>query len=208
MPRLLVLIFCLIAPIAHAEGRAGTFDYYLLSLSWSPNWCAGEGAGRGSPQCAGDYGFVLHGLWPQYERGWPDDCRSSFAPPSRAMTNGMTDIMGDAGSAWHQWNKHGVCSGLSPDAYYALARQAYGRVAIPEIFTVLSREISLPAELVERAFLRDNPGLEVDQITITCQSGAIQEVRLCLTRDLDFRRCGADAIRDCTLEDAVMAPIE
>ena len=202
----------LAAPSVRAEGRAedqaGDFDYYVLSLSWSANWCALEGDDRGSPQCDAGRGFdwVLHGLWPQYEDGWPSDCRTAFAPPSRGMTGAMADIMGTSGLAWHQWNKHGTCSGLPPADYFALAREAYGRIARPEVLRQIDRTFRIPAGLIEEAFLRDNPGLAADQITITCRDGHIQEARICLTPDLEPRRCGADVIRDCTLRDALLEP--
>jgi ribonuclease T2 len=44
-------------------------------------------------------------------------------------------------------------------------------------------------------------------VTVTCKDRAVQEVRVCLTRDLVPRRCGADVIRDCTLKDASMDPV-
>lgn len=192
-----------------AQHVAGEFDYYVLSLSWSPGWCAIEGDARAAPQCdhGAGHGWILHGLWPQYESGWPSDCRTGHAPPSRAMTTAMADIMGSSGLAWHQWRKHGSCSGLSPADYFLLSRLAYGGVEIPPVFQMLSREVALPASVVEEAFLASNPELSADQITITCRDGHIQEARICLTRELDFRRCGADAIRDCTLSDARLPPV-
>ena len=202
------LLACLATPL-WAEDRAGEFDYYVLSLSWSPNWCLREGNSRNSPQCDedADFGWVLHGLWPQYERGWPANCRSSFRPPSRSMTGDMADIMGTSGLAWHQWNKHGTCSGLDPADYYALSREAFDGVTRPQVFRDLDHAVTLPASLIEEAFLRDNPDLSADGITITCKDGGIQEARICLTRDLTPRRCGTDVIRDCSMSDADFAPI-
>ena len=205
---LLVLLFSV--GIARAEGEpAGDFDYYVLSLSWSPTWCALEGDRRGSPQCDADkdFGWVLHGLWPQYERGWPSYCRTDARNPSRADTAAMTEIMGSSGSAWHQWNKHGRCSGLSSDDYYALAREAYGRVNRPDILRRVDKPIRLPASVIEDAFLEANPAWGADMVTITCKSRRIQEARICLTRDLKPRTCGADVIRDCSQTDALFDPI-
>jgi ribonuclease T2 len=119
----------------------------------------------------------------------------------------MADLFGSAGSAWHQWNKHGSCSGLSPDDFYALAREAYGRITRPAVLRDLDRTVTLPATLIEDAFIRDNPFIKPDQITITCRSGRIQEARICLTRDLDPRVCGSDVIRGCSLNDALFDPI-
>ena len=194
---------------AHAQDVAGAFDYYVLSLSWSPNWCAIEGDARNSPQCdeSEDFGWILHGLWPQYERGYPADCNTIFRNPSRRQTGDMADIMGTSGLAWYQWKKHGTCSGLSAQGYMDLSREAYGRVTRPEVFRQLDTSVKLPASIVEEAFLKANPKLERDMITITCKQGYIEEVRLCLSRDLDPVPCGRDVIRDCTAKDALFDPI-
>lgn len=198
------------AGMAMADGeKAGDFDYYVMALSWSPTWCALEGDRRGSPQCdaEADFGWVLHGLWPQYENGWPSYCPTNARNPSRSDTRDEADLFGSSGNAWHQWNKHGRCSGLRADDYYALAREAYDRVTRPELLRKLEDPIRVPAKVIEQAFLEDNPQLTADQITITCKSGRIQEARICLTRDLEPRRCGADVIRDCTMSDALLDPI-
>ena len=204
-----ILAVCLWAGAARAQDTAGDFDYYVLSLSWSANWCAYEGDARNSPQCdaANDFGWVLHGLWPQYESGYPQDCRTAFRPPSRAQTGAMADVMGTSGLAWHQWNKHGVCSGLDSQGYYALSRQAYGKVTRPDVLRKLRDPVTLPASLIEEAFMQANPSLAPDQITITCRAGYIQEARICLTRDLAFRDCGADVVRDCTMQSARFEPM-
>ena len=205
----IIALLCVLALPAKAQDVSGEFDYYVLSLSWSPNWCALEGDSRGSPQCAddADFGWVLHGLWPQYENGWPADCRHSYRNPSRSDTREQADLFGSSGSAWHQWNKHGSCSGLSPDDYYALARLAYDQVTRPAVFRRLENPVTLPASLIEEAFMRDNEGLDPNEITITCRSSRIQEARICLTRDLELRECGRDVIRDCTLDDAMFDPV-
>ena len=209
MKAVLLLLLALALP-AHAEGeRAGDFDYYVMALTWSPNWCALEGDARDDDQCDARhaYGFTLHGLWPQYESGYPSGCRSAERDPSRAETGSMTDIMGSGGLAWYQWKKHGRCTGLTARNYFATARRAYGSVTLPDVFQRLNRSITLPAAVVEDAFVEANPALPRDAITITCEAGMIQEVRLCLTKDLSPRRCGDDVIRDCRIKDAVMAPV-
>ena len=208
MSRMFALLALLASPL-NAQDRAGDFDYYVMSLSWSANWCALEGDARNSPQCApdSDFGWILHGLWPQYERGYPANCYTSERPPSRSDTAAMADIMGTAGLAWHQWRKHGVCSGLSSDDYYALSREAYARIDRPEILRRLTKDVTLPATLIEEAFLDTNEALRADQITITCKAGYIQEARICLTRDLEFRDCGTDVIRDCAMTNAQFSPM-
>lgn len=211
MRTVLALLAALCLPLAaRAEGeRAGDFDYYVLALSWSAAWCALEGDARDDPQCDAGRGltFVLHGLWPQYDDGWPSFCRTGERDPTRAETAAMADIMGGAGLAFYQWKKHGRCSGLSAAGYYDAARDAYESIGIPELFADVDRPLTLPASVIEDALLETNPGLERDGITITCKAGRIQEARICLTRDLEPRRCGADVIRDCRLPDAVLEPV-
>ena len=205
-----IIVWLMSAVGVWADGeRAGDFDYYVLALSWSPTWCALEGDRRGSPQCddEANFGWVLHGLWPQYEQGWPSYCKTSERNPSRNDTAAMADIMGSSGSAWHQWNKHGRCSGLSSDDYYALARDAYESVSRPQVFRQLSRAVELPASVIEDAFLEDNPTLSADGITVTCKAGRIQEIRICLTQALEPRTCTGSVARDCQMQDALFSPI-
>lgn len=206
-----VVLAALPAPGAFARGeKSGAFDYWVMSLSWSPNWCAIEGDAKRSPQCDArhDFGWVLHGLWPQYHRGWPSFCPTVEPQPNRGMTNAMADIMGTSGLAWYQWKKHGVCSGLSARAYYALSRKAYESINRPEVLRRLTKPVTLPAKVIEEAFLEANPGLERDMITITCKQGRIQEARICLSRDrLEPVPCGRDVVRDCRMTNAGFDPI-
>lgn len=202
----LALIF---ATPALADGeQAGDFDYYVLALSWTPSWCELEGDARNSPQCDEDrdFGFTLHGLWPQYETGWPSYCRTFERDPSRSLTNEMVDIMGTSGLAWYQRKKHGRCSGLSAVEYYDTARKAYNGVTRPEVFRNLPDGLNLHSSVIETAFLETNEHIVSDGLTVTCKSGMIQEVRICLTKDLDPRICGTDVVRDCQFS-ADMPPI-
>lgn len=203
---LLALLAGLAGP-AFAEGeRAGDFAYYVMSLSWSADWCALEGDARGDAQCAPGRGltFVLHGLWPQAERGYPSYCRTAERDPGRAETAAMADVMGSPGLAWYQWKKHGRCSGLSPERYFATARAAFRAVTVPPVFAGLKDSVRIAPKVVEDAFLEANPGLTRDMVTISCDRGMIQEARICLTKDLRPRPCGADVVRDCSLPAAQM----
>lgn len=203
-----ILAALVLAAPAEAD-TAGQFDYYVLALSWTPNWCAAEGDGRRDDRCrAGSgLGWGLHGLWPQYEKGWPSYCRTTKADPTRAETAAMGRFMGSSGLAWHQWQKHGRCSGLSAQDYFLTSARAMGKVKLPPVFAGLDKPMKLPARVVEEAFLEANPAMTRDMVTVTCKDRAVQEVRVCLTRDLVPRRCGADVIRDCTLTDAAMDPV-
>lgn len=193
-----------------ADGeRAGEFDYYVLALSWTPNWCALEGDRKNSDQCDADtgFGFTLHGLWPQFNVGWPSYCKTPHRPPSRRQTNSMTDIMGTSGLAWHQWKKHGTCSGLSSDDYYQLSRDAYAKVTRPQVFRDMEKSFRLPSSVIEAAFLESNADLSPQNFQVTCKRDAIQEVRLCLDTDLEYTRCTMPTRNSCGKSAKTMAPI-
>ncbi|WP_299361712.1 ribonuclease T2 [uncultured Paracoccus sp.] len=199
IPIAAVLALTATAPAAADTDVPGRFDYYVLAISWSPTWCAMEGNARQAPQCDPDRrtGFVVHGLWPQYERGWPDHCDSAVRDPSRRESRAMADIMGSAGLAWYQWQKHGRCSGLSAAGYYQAIRDAAATVTIPPLFGMLPRDVTLPAAVIEEAFIETNPDLAADGITVTCDGRRLDEVRICLTRNLQPRDCAPDIRRDC-----------
>ncbi|WP_290752338.1 ribonuclease T2 [Amaricoccus sp.] len=199
---------CLAAVLA-SPGSAADFDYWLLALSWSPSWCAdAEGdpegdSGGDAGQCAPerDLGYVLHGLWPQFEDGWPGYCDTDARPPSRRETAAMADVMGSGGLAWHTWKKHGTCSGLPAADYFALSRFAFGLIAAPEA------PARTTAAAVEAGFLAANPGLGARSVVVTCRDGLLREVRICLDRDLAPRPCGADVLRgDCRPDRPLSAP--
>jgi ribonuclease T2 len=186
---------------ALAEDRPGAFDFYVLSLSWSPSFCLTE-AGRDEPlQCRSErrHGFIVHGLWPQYEAGWPEFCPTDQPPEVPAsLAESLFDIMPSPGLIAHQWRKHGSCSGLDQGGYFAKTRRAQERVAIPEALKVPDRPRYASARAVEEAFIAANPGLSATGIAVACDEGRLREVRICLTRNLDFRRCHEVDRRGCT----------
>lgn len=198
---------------AQSPDKAGDFSHYVLALSWNAAWCQAEGdardGGRGAAQCDPKHahGWLLHGLWPQRERGWPADCRTSQRDPSRAMTGAMADIMGSGGSAWHQWKKHGRCSALDPRAYFDLAREAYGSVTRPDVLRRLEDSVRLDPDIIEQAFLEANPGLKPSGVAVTCRDGLIREVRICLSKSLVPRACSPDTARGCRADTATFLPM-
>ena len=203
--RKLAMILIFLVPI---PSWADNFDYYVLSLSWSASFCDIEGNAKKSEQCDVNqkYTWILHGLWPQYHQGWPAYCKTSERPPSRAMTRSMVDIMGSSGLAWHQWKKHGSCSGLNADEYFTKSREAYKKIQQPKVLNRLDKLVRVPASVIEDAFVQSNPKLERDMITITCKRGYIQEARICLSKSLQPVPCGADVIKDCKLSNALFPP--
>ena len=195
MIRALLAALCLAGP-ARADGTPGEFDYYVLSLSWSPTWCALEGDAEDA-QCQRGMAWVVHGLWPQHEEGYPVDCDSRFPGPTERDAERMADLMGSAGLARHEWRRHGTCSGMSPRDYFREVRRAWEGAEVPDAFVRLPGPVEIEAAVVEDAFLREDSTKVADGVTVTCQDGYVDEVRLCLTRDLEPRACGADVARDC-----------
>jgi ribonuclease T2 len=188
----LAALLATLCPAAAQErgGRPGDFDFYVLALSWSPAFCNGEGARRGSVQCdpGRRLGFVVHGLWPQYERGYPSRCDSRNAP--RYVIDGTADLYPDPGLARHEWRTHGTCSGLDPMSYFRAVRRAREMVTIPEPLQSPTRDGQTTGQSVERAFAEVNPGLRPDMMAVTCRRDVLSEVRICLEKDLSgFRRC-------------------
>ncbi|HET7410375.1 MAG TPA: ribonuclease T2 [Paracoccaceae bacterium] len=212
-PCTVILAICLSAGMARAGDRtddvAGDFTHYVLALSWNASWCAREGEARDAAPCDPRHhlGFTLHGLWPQGDEGWPEYCLTRHADPSRAETAAMADIMGSGGLAWYQWKKHGRCAGLTAAEYFALARAAFGAVEQPQVLEQLERPVRIDPDVIEEAFLKANPGLAPDQLAVTCKGGLLQEVRVCLTRDLEPRACTAEVERGCRASSIELPPV-
>lgn len=205
--RLLILLAAWPAT-ALADDVPGRFDFYLLSLTWSPSYCAAEGGARDDAQCENGrrYGFLVHGLWPQYERGYPEDCQTSLFP-SKADIQGLSDLMPARGLVRHEWQKHGACSGLAPADYLKTIRAARETVRIPAAFQHIdSYKTVSPAE-VETAFVAANPGLKPEGVAVTCDGRRLREVRICLTRDLGFRACDEVDRRACRADRVVLPPV-
>lgn len=176
-----------------AGDRAGDFEFYVLALSWSPTYCQSRGATAERGQCSGQTGraFVVHGLWPQYERGYPENCATNEAlRVPRSLIDTILDIMPSPGLVGGQWRKHGTCTGLTQLAYLQTVRRAFDTVTIPEAFRSAARRQSVSARGAEQAFIAENPGLSANGIAISCRDGLLSEVRICLTRGMEFRRCG------------------
>jgi ribonuclease T2 len=170
----------------------GTFDYYILALSWSPTFCVFEGGARNEDQCAPGrrLGFVVHGLWPQLERGRLEDCGDFSRPPSRQALEEARGVFPSESLARHEWRRHGTCSGQSPAEYFRDVRRARERLRIPAAFQSPDPERRTSPRDVERAFVEANPGLRGDMIALACRRARLQEVRVCFEPDLrGFRAC-------------------
>jgi ribonuclease T2 len=192
------------------QNQPGQFDFYVLSLSWSPSYCEAAGE-RGTPpqqQCgARPYSFVVHGLWPQYERGFPEFCQVPAPRLERNIISSMLDLMPAPRLIFNEWDKHGTCSGLSPNAYFETIRKARATVKIPLQFIDVKEMLTVTPDEVEDAFVQANAGLTREAIAVTCDRRRLGEVRICMGKDFHFRACPEIDGRACRREQVVMPPL-
>jgi ribonuclease T2 len=194
------------------QNAPGEFDFYVLALSWSPSFCetAAERGNSGRSQqiqCGRPYSFVVHGLWPQYERGFPEYCRRPSPRLDRNIVSSMLDVMPAPGLIFNQWDKHGTCSGLGARAYFENIRKARAAVKIPEEFLQLPDPKTIAPGDIEEAFIKVNPGLSSSAISVTCSSRRLSEVRICMSKDMQFRACEEIDRRACRRDEVVMPPV-
>jgi ribonuclease T2 len=224
------------------QNEPGNFDFYLLTLSWSPSFCdasveraaqagpddksraqvrgdqsaAAEGADqprrsarRSRNEQCGDrpYSFVVHGLWPQYERGFPEFCQTPAPRLSRNIVSSMLDLMPSPQLIFHEWDRHGTCSGLPPRAYFDNVRRARAGVKIPEQYLALQDPLTVSPTDVEDAFVKANPGMTRESISVACDSKRLNEVRICMSKEFKFQDCPDVAQRTCRRDKLVMPPV-
>lgn len=204
---LLLVIFLSWHQPAVARDQAGAFDFYVLSLSWSPTFCLSDQGARSDQQCQSrrPQRFVVHGLWPQSDTGYPEFCDSREPDRvPRALGEAMFDIMPSMGLIGHQWRKHGTCSGLTQEQYLDLTRDAFERVTVPPRLAQADRPLTLSTDEIEGLFTAANPGMDRRAITASCDDRRLEEIRICLTKDLEFRDCGALDARGCRMRQVTL----
>jgi ribonuclease T2 len=207
------LIFAIVALAQeYRQSEPGRFDYYVLALSWSPSYC--EAKQNRAPnrsieqQCSGrPFAFVVHGLWPQYEQGFPSYCQVPAPRLDRAIVGSMLDLMPSPRLIFYEWDRHGTCSGLSPRAYFEAVRKARAVVKIPPDYLELEKPVMVTPNEVAAAFVKANPGLSPAAITVSCDSKRLTEVRVCLGKDFLFRDCAEIRRRACRLDKIAMPAV-
>ncbi len=213
---LFILGFVLLSvPVSFAQGAhgsdvAGRFDFYVLSLSWSPTFCEKERASRRARdlQCSGrPFSFVVHGLWPQFEHGFPSYCQVPAPRLDHRLVDGTLDLMPSRSLIYHEWDRHGTCSGLAPRAFFAAVRKARAKVTIPPQYRDLAQPINVTPAAITEAFLKANPGLSRGGLAVGCDRKRLTEVRVCLSRDFAFRPCPQVVRRACRRGTVVMPAV-
>jgi len=205
-----LLLFAIVALAQdRRQNTPGQFDFYVLALSWSPSFCEASEQRAPTrapdPQCSGrPFSFVVHGLWPQYEQGFPAFCQVPAPRLDRAIVSGMLDLMPSPRLIFHEWDRHGTCSGLSQHAYFELVRKARAVIKIPAAYVDLDKPISVNPDDVADAFVEANAGLSRADIAVACDSKRLSEVRVCLNKDFSFRDCPEVTRRACKRDSVAM----
>ena len=192
------------------QNEPGKFDFYVLSLSWAPTYC--DSLSERAPdqalpvECVRQAPFAVHGLWPQYDVGFPEFCRQPTPRLDRNVIASMLDLMPAPGLIFTEWDKHGTCSGLSARAYFTNVRKARALVKIPEDFIQPSEEVTLAPDAIAEAFANANPGASRASFAISCDAKRLTEVRVCLGKNLQFHDCEADVVQHSCRRDQISMP--
>jgi ribonuclease T2 len=119
----------------------------------------------------------------------------------------MLDLMPAPGLIYNEWDKHGTCSGLGERAYFETVRKARAAIKIPPDYLQLNEAKTLAPAEIEDAFVKANQGLSTSAIAVTCSSSRLSEVRICLSKDLQFRDCEEIDRRGCRRDQVTMPPM-
>jgi len=190
-----------------ADNTPGSFDYYLLTLSWAPQFCATKESAGPSSECDPNrhYGFVVHGLWPQNDDGsYPQHCVS--APPVASVTvQQMLSIMPSRGLIQHEWETHGSCTGLSAQDYFTTIQKAFSPLQVPPEYRTLTRPTTANPGQIEQLFAQANHAPQA-AFRIECHGSDFAGLEVCLTKQLEYRDCGA-RLRECRASQVTLRPI-
>lgn len=190
-------------PVAAAP--AGGYDYFVMALSWSPTYCRTH---RDEQEQCGrkGYGFILHGLWPQYEGGGgPQRCATDAEPDRRTVERALA-FMPSRRLVNHEWRAHGSCSGMDPGAYFGLADRAFAVLQVPPALKAPKRDVRTTADALRASLRGANAGLRDDMLSLHCSQGELVEVRVCLDKDLAPRRCGRRMRTGCPVSAPFVIP--
>lgn len=200
----------------NSRNTAGDFDYYALVLSWSPTHCSQEAGSDDDLQCNRQdgrrYGFIVHGLWPQYQRGYPENCTrtgSSYIP--QQMIDRMMDIMPSKKLVIHEYRKHGTCSGLAPFAYFEFLRKEFAEIKIPKRYINPQEAQFIAPQVLIDEFVSLNPALNPDMLAVACGGAGnrLKEIRICLSKTGEPAACGSNENkrRMCSATNMFVPPV-
>ncbi len=190
-----------------SSGTAGTFDYYLLTLSWAPEFCATNPNGRTSAECDPQkhMGLVVHGLWPQYDNGkWPESC-STTPPVASDTVDHMMPIMPGRQLIQHEWAKHGTCSGLSTQDYFAAIEKLFTNLKVPDDFKNPSGSSQTSPSDIEQEFATANNAPQ-GAFRVSCPQNEFSAVEICLSKDMQYQTCPS-TLKECKAQQVKVRPV-
>jgi ribonuclease T2 len=216
MRRLLFIALCALL-VAGALARTkrkpgekvapGDFDYYLLALSWAPDFCARPDVQKDPRECGAGrkVGFIVHGLWPQQEDGGhPSQCAPA-RPVAADIVQKALSLIPSEGLIQHEWRDHGTCSGLDAATYFNTIQKAKTSIVIPPEFVQPSQRIQASPKEIEAKFIGANPKYR-NSFRIACSGGQVSEVRICMGKDLSPHTCSTYD-RECPAPSVTMLPV-
>ena len=216
MSRVILSIFLTLVLSVAAQARApdrhkaGVFDYFVLALSWSPTYCASEAGQRDDTQCSPgrSFAFVVHGLWPQYNQGWPENCETDEGWVTQENIDAMMGVMPSKKLIIHEWKKHGSCAGVSQTAYFRATRLLFEKVKVPARYLSPTADVITTPEQLVTDFVKTNKGLSLDMLSVQCGNtrdrARLSELRVCLDKRGNFAACGQNEARSCRAKTLVM----
>lgn len=210
----LLAVLLTAAPASAREShKSGVFDYFVLALSWSPTYCDSPDGQDDRQQCSPGkrFAFVVHGLWPQYNEGWPEYCPTDEDWVPQSQVDEMLDIMPSKTLIIHEWKKHGSCSGLSMADYFEVTRLLFEKIRIPARYLSPQAPVMTTPEQLVTDFVKTNRDLTAGMISVQCGNARdrarLSELRVCIDRRGNFRQCGENEERQCRARSLVMPPV-
>ena len=199
-------------PAAAQDSTAGDFDYLVLTLSWSPTYCASSEGRNDRDQCRPDrrYAFVVHGLWPQQDRSWPEYCETSERYVPEHTIDRMLSIMPSKRLVIHEWRKHGSCFGTQDD-YFAAIHTLFSQIRVPARYLSPQAPVAVTPKQLVADFVKTNPRLSEKALSVHCGNARdranLQELRICYDLGLNPRACGANERRSCQARQLILPPV-
>jgi ribonuclease T2 len=171
---------------------------YILALSWSPEHCrTRKNDPTSALQCGGkmgDFGFILHGLWPEGKGpDYPQWCRKAPLLSRKVIADNIC-MTPDVQLLQHEWAKHGTCMARTPETYFGAAKLLFEAIEFPDMDR-LSRQgekegTPINAGGLADAFATYNEGLPASAVKVqTNERGWLKEVRICLDKAFKPQAC-------------------
>jgi ribonuclease T2 len=178
---------------AQPGDKKADFDFYVLNLSWSPDYCATSG-GDDPQQCSlgKKLGFVLHGLWPQYNQGWPESCAYLKLPAD--VKAQFPNLFPSVSLYDHEWDKHGTCSGLTPASYLSLAKKLKESVVVPAPYKSPEQPVRVTTAQFKKELVAANPAFSESSLAVYCSGSGrfLSELYVCFSKEGQPQACSKE----------------